>query len=201
MCEDVIQILQTMDRGELEMQLALQCSPLLAGLKLSNLLIIESDKEKAVKYLFRNSGISGKILYREKGKSVIYLYRYDELEAYLKDARIQKFMEELGYGGMSVREVLKEFARRYRKSRKDCQDFPHEMGILLGYPLEDVQGFMKNNGKNDLYSGYWKVYSNLSETLELFDQFNQAKEMMIRLLYAGVHISEMIQWKNRRIAG
>ncbi len=34
------------------------------------------------------------------------------------------------------------------------KQFPHEMGLLLGYPVEDVVGFMENNGKNYLYSGY-----------------------------------------------
>lgn len=43
------------------------------------------------------------------------------------------------------------------------EDFPHEMGILLGYPVEDVEGFIINNGKNELYTGYWKVYDNLTK--------------------------------------
>ena len=46
--------------------------------------------------------------------------------------------------------------------------FPHEIGVLLGYPAEDVKGFVVNEGKNYLYSGYWKVYGDLSEAKQLF---------------------------------
>ena len=32
--------------------------------------------------------------------------------------------------------------------------FPHEIGLLLGYPVEDVLGFIRYQGKNYLYTGY-----------------------------------------------
>ena len=41
--------------------------------------------------------------------------------------------------------------------------FPHEMGVLLGYPVEDVRGFMEQNGQNALYQGYWKVYAHVPD--------------------------------------
>ena len=37
--------------------------------------------------------------------------------------------------------------------------FPHEIGLFLGYPFEDVMGFIENKGENYLCSGCWKVYS------------------------------------------
>ena len=48
---------------------------------------------------------------------------------------------------------------RYRAYMNGSKIFPHEMGLLLGYPVEDVTGFMVHGGKNSLYSGYWKVYA------------------------------------------
>jgi hypothetical protein len=47
----------------------------------------------------------------------------------------------------------------YLKSRfSDPGGFPHEVGIFLGYPLEDVISF--SAGKSSPYTchGYWKVY-------------------------------------------
>ena len=72
------------------------------------------------------------------------------------------------------------------------KDFPHEMGVLLGYPLEDVKGFINNRGRNFLYTGYWKVYSDLQQKMDLFGRFEQAKEQMIRLLSYGMDIQEII---------
>ena len=30
---------------------------------------------------------------------------------------------------------------------KTREDFPHEIGLLLGYPLADVKAFIENEGK------------------------------------------------------
>lgn len=62
------------------------------------------------------------------------------------------------------------------------QQFPHEMGLLLGYPIEDVVGFMEHSGKEYLYSGYWKVYENVS-IYEIYkkDSENYYRERMTRV--------------------
>lgn len=45
-------------------------------------------------------------------------------------------------------------------SRRLCcsADFPHEIGVFLGYPLGDVVGFIENRGKNFTCCGCWKSY-------------------------------------------
>jgi hypothetical protein len=37
-------------------------------------------------------------------------------------------------------------------------EFPHEIGIFLGYPPEDVAAFIENDGKNYACRTHWKVY-------------------------------------------
>ena len=69
------------------------------------------------------------------------------------------------------------------------KDFPHEIGVLLGYPAEDVKGFVVNEGKNYLYSGYWKVYGDLSEAKQLFYKFDRAKELVSQ----GIGIRNVIE--------
>jgi hypothetical protein len=70
--------------------------------------------------------------------------------------------------------------------------FPHEMGLLLGYPIEDVTGFIKYNGEHSLYTGYWKVYENKEEKLRLFESYENAKESLIQLLYRGLSMVEIM---------
>ena len=43
-------------------------------------------------------------------------------------------------------------------SRRLCceADFPHEIGVFLGYPLTDVVGFIENQGRNFTCCGCWK---------------------------------------------
>ena len=56
------------------------------------------------------------------------------------------------------------------------------MGIFLGYPIEDVIGYLKNNGKNSICVGYWKVYKDKEEKQKLFKEFECAKNNVIRYL-------------------
>ena len=53
------------------------------------------------------------------------------------------------------------------------QEFPHEIGLLLGYPVEDVEGFICNGEENCLYVGYGKVYGELPEKMRLFYKFEK----------------------------
>lgn len=41
------------------------------------------------------------------------------------------------------------------------EDFPHELGLFLGYPAEDVRGFIDR--KQCKYIGLWKVYESDEE--------------------------------------
>ena len=81
---------------------------------------------------------------------------------------------------------------RYEAYMKKEFDFPHELGLILGYPVEDVTGFIEHNGKNYLHSGYWKVYHNPSAKRKLFERFEQAKESVIQLVSTGVSIVDII---------
>ena len=76
---------------------------------------------------------------------------------------------------------------------KTKRQFPHEMGLFLGYPVEDVEGYLNNNGENSLYTGYWKVYENLDEKFRLFKSFEAAKENIIRFLAQGVSIKNIAE--------
>lgn len=61
--------------------------------------------------------------------------------------------KEAGYRSFSLESILKEICVRYQRYMEYKEDFPHEMGLLLGYPVEDVKGFMKHKGENSLCIG------------------------------------------------
>jgi hypothetical protein len=63
--------------------------------------------------------------------------------------------------------------------------FPHEIGVLLGYPRMDVEDFVKYQGKNYILNGYWKVYHNAEEALRVFEQYRNIRETAIELLKEG----------------
>ena len=66
-------------------------------------------------------------------------------------------MRLFGYQTLRLIDIFEKLCARYQKYMKDHLSFPHELGLLLGYPVEDVLGFIRNEGRNYLYCGYWKV--------------------------------------------
>ena len=51
MCQEIYHMMRTMNQDGLEFQLALQCAPLITGIKISNLLMVCGKREDAVQEL------------------------------------------------------------------------------------------------------------------------------------------------------
>ena len=124
-------------------------------------IIINRLKEDAVQNLLEGSDISCFCVMSSPKKTAFLLYRRAELEMYLGNQDVRQLFQKLGYKDFSLEYVLTRFRKRYEAHMNGEQQFPHEMGLLLGYPIEDVVGFMEHSGKEYLYSGYWKVYENV----------------------------------------
>ena len=163
MSQEMYQLFQHMDVHRLETQLALQCAPLLSSLKISNLLIVAKEYEQALFTLLEETDILFYRLYLSKEKATFFLYRYEELSNYLQTQEVSELMSRYGYDGMEPETLLQRFQTRYANYRNQKAEFPHEMGLLLGYPVDDVNGFIANEGKNSLYTSYWKVISKYSK--------------------------------------
>ena len=58
---------------------------------------------------------------------------------------------------------------------KENNPFPHEIGLILGYPPQDVIQYYINNGKRYLFSGYWKVYTNPDWASSQFRKYDEAR--------------------------
>lgn len=193
MSQEIIQIIQSMDLRKLEMQLALQCSPLITGLKISNLLIVHNNDAEYVVEMFKGTDILCFFLHAAGEKTTFLLYRFEELSEYMNKGEVRKLLKKFGYKSSDLEQILITFRKRYHRFMIDEIEFPHEMGLFLGYPVEDVHGFIANEGKNFLYTGYWKVYDNLSEKINTFEKFNNSKEMVIKLVSYGVNILDIVK--------
>lgn len=192
MGKDVFEIICNMNPNGVERQLAFQCAPVITGVKMSNLLMIQNHNINRVETLLGDSDIQLFRLYTADNKTSFLLYRRDRFQQYLQQEEVKRLLVKMGYQSLEESELLTEFQKRYAACRRGHMDFPHEMGMFLGYPIEDVLGFIEHKGKNYLYSGYWKVYSNIQEKRRLFKEFEQAKETLIRLLFSGTSMEDVI---------
>lgn len=199
MCKEVFEIVKTLDLSQVEIRMALQCAPIITGIKVSNLLSIASKDEDKLRMILKKSGIISYRLLRQDDKTTFLLFRKCELETYLRDRKIQRFLIEKGYIELSLSGILSRFQQRYEIYMNHGGGFPHEMGILLGYPIEDVDGFIKEKGKNYLYSGYWKVYQNVEEKKQLFEAFESAKDGLILLVANGYELRSIVEFLQDKV--
>ena len=77
------------------------------------------------------------------------------------------------------------------KERLLYDDFPHEIGVFLGYDLDDIKSYI--DGKKCIYVGYWKVYSRLNEKLQIFNKYTKCRECVINLISKGFPIENFMR--------
>ncbi|BBF42791.1 hypothetical protein lbkm_1475 [Lachnospiraceae bacterium KM106-2] len=192
MSREVLQIVIKMNRRELSTKLALQCAPVLTGIKVANLLIVEAFLKETVQRTFDDSVLSCYLLLETEDKVTFLIYDEKALEEYLREQSVAEIMQMLGYHEEKMAVQLEKFSNRYESYSKGEAGFPHEMGLFLGYPSEDVLGFIREEGKNFLYTGYWKVYGDVAKAQKTFQEYNDAKEQVIRMIAQGISVNHIM---------
>lgn len=195
MNQDLLDIVRIFHGKDVEIQIALQCAPLIAGLKPSNLLMVQNHNLDQLEHILKKCGITYDILADTGQRTAVLLFDWNRLAAYLKEKKVWQFFRRVGYPEASLGKVLPAFRLRYEDYLSGKQDFPHEMGLLLGYPVEDVEGFIDNEGEDCLFTGYWKVYQDPGEKRLLFRKFERVREILLRLLSDGWELSEIVKRK------
>ena len=189
---DIVDIIKEMDVHSIPLQLALQCAPVISGIKISNLLTIPAKSLRELSVVLKKTELSFRILYPGRERLVILIYREAKLREYLAREEVMAFIYKCGYETSEISKIFPVFVKRYMRYMELKQDFPHELGLFLGYPIEDVEGFIKENGKNYLYSGYWKVYKDAELKIRLFKNYEKVQTEIVRLLYEGLDIMDII---------
>ncbi len=181
------------DRVRLLFQVIFQCAPFLKGLKISAGIMVDKSLYCGLDSVLRETGITYKKLMEAEGKALVLLYREKELGEYLSRVGIRSFLHHYGYEKMGFMEKLDRLSVRAAGYAKKQMGFPHEIGIFLGYPIEDVRGFIKNEGKNCLLSGYWKVYSDPVRAEIIFHRFDEARDCAVNEFLTGMNLARIAE--------
>ena len=192
MCNEVKQIVQQSDMTTVPMQIAMQCAPVLTGIKPSNLLIVPLEHEDRVRAYFFHIRIGCFCLCRTADTVYFLVYRTRQLKRCLSRECTLRLLAETGYRKTDFGSILHNASARYEAHMNGEAAFPHEMGLLLGYPVDDVRGFVKNNGEHYLYSGYWKVYADVDKKKRLFRRYERARDRMIRMVASGKGLPQVV---------
>ena len=180
-----------MDRT-FEILLAEQCAPTLAGLKPASLFRWRNPDPDLALYWARQLapfGLGLRLIHAGPRAALVYVYRGRWLRRILSDPENAAFLRRYGYQperGSGF--LLRQLDRRLSLS----PDFPHEIGIFLGYPLEDVTGFIENHGQNYTCLGCWKAYGDPRAAGERFDRFRRCTAAYRKNVGLGIPITRLI---------
>lgn len=163
-----------------EQMLIRHCSPTLAGMKTGSMFTCAYTEPGEVKEYVRslNRRLQHKGLrvlpLRYSGQRVlIYVYRPSRLSRDLQDQLANALLTERGYPCLTPERRILHLMSRLKESG----EFPHEIGLFLGYPPEDVCGFIENKAGGCKYAGYWKVYGDENAAQRLFAKYKKCTDV------------------------
>ena len=144
------------------------CAPTLAALKAGSLFacLHESGQELHALVCELNRRLRGRGLcvlpmQRRDANHLVYVWRPELLARDLNDPRAQAILHGCGYPCGQTNACLRLLRERMRTQA----EFPHEIGLFLGYPPEDVEGFMAHRRAKCV--GCWKVYGDVERAQRL----------------------------------
>lgn len=177
------------------------CAPTLAGIKTGSLFSVDCPDRKALEQQIRDynrmlvpKGLVMLPLRYHKGRALIYVFRPDSLKADLSREESRLILRKMGYlkssspeSAGSLRGALKHLAQRMT----DGETFPHEIGLFLSYPPEDVRGFIDNGAANFRYAGIWKVYGDVDEARRTFRKYHRCEELYMDSFERGMSLERL----------
>lgn len=180
-----------------------QCSPTLAGIKTANLFSCHYENAEEIRESVRK--LNGKLVkkglrvlplrYRDNC-ALIYAYRPLRLSRDLRDSTAHSLLKKLGYTENSPERCLVRLAKRLNEN----EEFPHEIGLFLGYPPEDVCGFIENRACGYKCVGGWKVYGDADKARKIFAKYRKCTEVYRAQFAAGKSIERLTVAERHRAA-
>ena len=170
------------------------CAPTLAGIKTGSLFSCAFPGDAAMREcvrrwnsLLREKRLRVLPLRGQNGRWLLYVYRPARLSQDLLRPEVRRLLRECGYETFAAEACLCDLGKRLRENGA----FPHEIGLFLGYPPEDVRGFIENGPRKAKYTGAWKVYEDVSAAKMQFENFQNCTVSYCELLNQGKTIDRL----------
>ncbi len=176
------------------------CSPTLASLKTANLFGCRfSGRDELLSCMKRYNaklvpkGLRMIPLKFENGRALIYIYRPDRLKRDLNDKCAERILSERNYPVKNMELCIATLRKRLSGSSL----FPHEIGLFLGYPPKDVDGFIKHGGKGEKCTGTWKVYGDKNEAENSFRKYKKCTQAYMTAFRHHHSFERLVVGKNK----
>lgn len=176
-----------------EEMLVRHCSPTLAGLKSGSLFSCPcphlpslTRQIRALNRRLVGNGLRIVLLRVGGGTALIYVYRPQLLRQCLSCPQAAALLSRFGYSGNAERCIVRLIQRLQQQA-----DFPHEIGLFLGYPAEDVQGFIECGPRCCKCVGCWKVYGDVAAAQRCFARYRKCTQEYCRHYQRGSSLEKL----------
>ena len=154
-----------------------------------------SQALKSCRQRLQPAGIGVDALTVRKNGALLFVYRKDLLRERLQEPLTAAFLMERGYNPFDERGCLWEMARRIRRmdgaARPDGRAlFPHEIGLLLGYPYRDVVAFMDNRC-DGVRAGAWMAYDDVEQAQACACRYRRCRYLCEELDRRGMPLEQL----------
>lgn len=189
----------------LERKIVRHCTPTLACLKPANLFTVprkaarlecEPSLLNTCRARLEPRGVRLEVLARRESGALLLVYRPAILCESIRQPNVASYLRKAGYDPDCLAGCIERLHHRIcgtdleSRLRGTCE-FPHEIGFFLGYPFDDVVGFIEHRGENSLCSGCWKVYANAHDAQACFCRFRNCTNLYQNLFDGGATLESL----------
>lgn len=176
-----------------DFSLAQHCTPAMCGLKVSNLMSFDRERYPNLEELLEDvcrrckHTFSAQVVKENCKRCWVLIYREEQLRRHLAKKENQDLMRQFGYQGECNLCQYIEYLKEKLKGEK----FPHEIGVYLGYPKNDILHFVA--GSKPKYVGYWKVYDDVEAAKRTFHSYESVREKVLSEMESGMRLEDCIK--------
>ncbi len=149
----------------------------------------DNDKFEAWKESFFKYGLMAFSAQISESSTAILVLNICWGRKILADLFVQAYLSEKGYHTGSVFDFVEELFSRMIEN----EGFPHEVGVILGYPVEDVIEFENHQGHDCKYCGCWKSYSDIENAKICKNKYKHCSQMCSLLYEQGYSLKQIIE--------
>lgn len=175
--------------SQLEFSLGKNCGVTFAGIKIASLFRlkkIHADELGYYEECFAKKGFKFVVMRDDGDWLLLFVYHCERLEKRLSESECKQFLRDCGYDYADADEAVSTLKLAFGR-----EGFPHEIGVFLGYNLDDVKSFISHPDEGVVLTGCWKVYHDADCKAELFRRYDKCSHCICEKLLGGIPLTRI----------
>lgn len=125
------------------------------------------------------------ILFETKLYFLVFCYQEEQLKLELEKNEQSRILLDY-HSCLGLYEKINLLKHKLQAYQQGKAYFPHEVGVFLGYPIWDVEGFIAHNGQDYKFCGDWKVYDDVPGAIKTFEKYDRIRKKAMNQFYSQI---------------